>query len=90
MRKHNKAAERHPAETIGIDLGNKMSRYVILNEEGLTVEEGSFRNHLDSIAKHFGNRGRARVALEVGTQSAWIAREFTKLGHEVIVANARS
>ena len=25
----------------------------------------------------------------VGTQSAWIAREFTKLGHEVLVANAR-
>jgi transposase len=89
MRKHNKACERHPAETIGIDLGDKMSRYVILNEEGLAVEEGSFRNHVDSIAKHFGNRGRARVALEVGTQSAWIAREFTKLGHEVIVANAR-
>jgi len=29
------------------------------------------------------------VALEVGTQSAWIAREFARLGHEVIVANAR-
>jgi transposase len=90
MRKHNKAAaERHPAETIGIDLGDKISRYVILNEEGLGVEEGSFRNHADSIAKHFGNRGRARVAMEVGTQSAWIAREIAKLGHEVIVANAR-
>jgi len=89
MRKNSKVAERHPAETIGIDLGDKMSRYMILNEEGLEVEEGSFRNHADSIAKHFGNRGRARVAMEVGTQSAWIAREFAKLGHEVIVANAR-
>jgi transposase len=89
MRKHNKACERHPAETIGIDLGDKMSRYLILNEEGLAVEEGSFRNQAESIAKHFGNRGRARVAMEVGTQSAWIAREFAKLGHEVIVANAR-
>ena len=29
------------------------------------------------------------MALEVGTQSAWIAREFARLGHEVIVANAR-
>jgi transposase len=53
------------------------------------MEEGTFRNQADSISKHFGNRGRARVALEVGTQSAWIAREFAKLGHEVIVANAR-
>jgi len=89
MKKHSKAVERHPAETIGIGLGDKMSRYLILNQEGLEVEEGSFRNHADSIAKHFGNRGRARVAVEVGTQSAWIAREFSKLGHEVIVANAR-
>jgi transposase len=89
MKKHSKAVERHPAETIGIDLGDKMSRYLILNQEGLEVEEGSFRNHADSIAKHFGKRGRARVAMEVGTQSAWIAREFSKLGHEVIVANAR-
>jgi transposase len=89
MKKNIRVAERHPAETIGIDLGDKMSRYLILNEEGLAVEEGSFRNSVDSIAKHFGKRGRARVALEVGTQSAWIAREFAKLGHEVIVANAR-
>ncbi len=27
--------------------------------------------------------------LEVGTQPAWIAREFQKLGHEAIVANSR-
>jgi transposase len=53
------------------------------------VEEGSFRNTAESVAKHFGKRPRARVALEVGTQSAWIAREFGQLGHEVIVANAR-
>jgi transposase len=89
MKKSIKVTERHPAETIGIDLGDKMSHYLILNEEGLAVEEGQFRNSVESIAKHFGKRGRARVALEVGTQSAWIAREFTKLGHEVIVANAR-
>lgn len=89
MKKNSKGAERHPGETIGIDLGDKMSRYAILDEEGVAVEEGAFGNHVDSVAKHFGNRDRARVALEVGTQSAWIARELTKLGHEVIVANAR-
>ena len=89
MKKNSKVVERHPAETIGVDLGDKVSRYAIVNEEGVTVEEGSFRNNAESIAKHFGTAGRARVALEVGTQSAWIAREFAKLGHEVIVANAR-
>ena len=89
MKKNSKAGRQQPAETIGVDLGDKMSHYAILNEEGVVVEEGHFRNSVESISKHFSNRGRARVALEVGTQSAWIAREFGKLGHEVIVANAR-
>ena len=89
MKKNSKLAERQPEETIGVDLGDKVSHYAILNQEGVVVEEGSFRNTAESIAKHFGKQGRARVALEVGTQSAWISREFTKLGHQVIVANAR-
>ncbi len=89
MKKNSKTVSRREAETIGIDLGDKVSQYVVLNEEGSMVEEGSFRNCLDSISKHFANRGRARIALEVGTQSAWISRELSKLGHEVIVANAR-
>lgn len=89
MKKNSKTTERQPAETIGVDLGDKLSRYAIVNDEGEVVEEGSFRNNVESIAKHFGKQGRARVAMEVGTQSAWIAREFAKLGHEVIVANAR-
>jgi transposase len=89
MKKSSRTEKQQPAETIGVDLGDKMSRYVILSDEGVPVEEGSFRNNVESISKHFGNRERTRVAMEVGTQSAWIAREFTKLGHEVIVANAR-
>ena len=32
---------------------------------------------------------RSRVALETGTHSPWISRLLSKLGHEVIVANAR-
>ncbi len=89
MKKNSRAVDRQPAETIGVDLGDKMSHYAILNEEGEVIEEGSFRNTAESIVKHFAQQPRSRVALEVGTQSAWIAREFQKLGHEVIVANAR-
>lgn len=89
MKKNSKAAARQPAETIGVDLGDKVSHYAILDEEGKVCEEGSFRNNAESIAKHFAKQAHSRVAMEVGTQSAWIAREFSKLGHEVIVANAR-
>src|SRR5713226_4715371 len=75
-------------ETIGIDVGDKVSRYCIVDRDGEVVEEGSFRNQASSIEKHFGGEPR-RIALEAGAQSAWISREFERLGHEVIVANAR-
>src|SRR5258708_22728524 len=75
-------------ETIGIDLGDKVSRYCIVDPNGDVVEEGSFRNQASSIEKHFGGEPR-RIALEAGAQSAWISRELKRLGHEVIVANPR-
>jgi transposase len=65
-----------------------MSRYCIVNREGEVVEEGSFRNQVSSIETHFSGEPR-RIALEAGGQSAWISRELKRLGHEVIVANAR-
>jgi transposase len=87
MKKHNKI-QKQMRETIGIDLGDKVSRYCIINQEGEVVEEGSFRNQASSIEKHFGDQPR-QIALEAGAQSAWISRELKKLGHEVIVANPR-
>jgi transposase len=75
-------------ETIGIDLGDKVSRYCIVDQNGEVVEEGSFHNQANSIEKHFAGEPR-RIALEAGAQSAWISRALKTLGHEVIVANAR-
>jgi len=88
MRKHNKRKTEMQMETVGIDLGDKVSRYCILDPDGDVVEEGVFRNQLSSIEKHFAGP-RRRLALEAGAQSAWISRELKRLGHEVIVAKAR-
>ena len=33
---------------------------------------------------------RSRIALETGTHSPWVSRQWTPLGHEVIVAHARN
>jgi transposase len=87
MKKRSKMPKQM-GETIGIDLGDKVSRYCIVDRDGDVVEEGSFRNQVGSIEKHFGDRPR-RIALEAGAQSAWISRELKRLGHEVIVANPR-
>jgi transposase len=75
-------------ETVGIDLGDKVSRYCIIDRDGEVMEEGSFRNQASSIEKHFSGEPR-RIALEAGAPSAWISRELKLLGHEVIVANPR-
>jgi transposase len=88
VKKHSKTQEKIPVETIGIDLGDKMSRYCIVNQGGQIVEEGSFRNQVSSLEAHFSGESR-RIAVEAGAQSAWIRRELKRLGHEVIVANAR-
>src|SRR5260221_1430600 len=88
MKKLSKPGKQMPEETIGIDLGDKMSRYCIVNREGEVIEEGSFRNQASSLAKHFSGEPR-RIALEAGAQSAWISPELKGLGHEVIVSNTR-
>ena len=75
-------------ETIGIDLGDKVSHYCIVDETGQVVEQGRFRNQESSLRKHFGMEP-VRIAMETGAQSAWISRMLRAMGHEVIVAHAR-
>ncbi len=81
-------ASRGPI-TIGMDLGDKTSRYCVLNQDGEVAGEGSVATTKKGITERFGGLGRARMAMEVGTHSPWVSRLLAALGHEVIVANAR-
>ena len=93
MRKHNsKKATRKAAKpqwSVGLDLGDRSSRYAIVDEDGELIAEGDCRNTPAGLAKVFAEMPPSRVALETGSQSGWIARELTKLGDEALVANAR-
>jgi len=73
--------------TIGIDIGDRWSRYCILDEQGEVVEEGRFRTTATSVGKHFQDVPAARIAIEAGTHSIWISEQLARYGHEVIVAN---
>jgi transposase len=75
--------------TIGIDLGDKTSRFCVVNGGGDVVGEGSVATTSKGIAQAFAAVPRCRIAMEVGTHSPWISRLLTSLGHEVYVANAR-
>lgn len=76
--------------TIGMDLGDRSSRYCLLDEEGVVIGEASTPTTKAGIAKVFGAMARCRVALEAGGHSPWVSRQLQEFGHEVIVANPRN
>src|ERR1043166_2781442 len=92
MKKDNiarKQQEKKKRMTIGLDLGDRSSRYCVLGEQGEVLSESSVPTTKKALAQTFGSKPRGRIALEVGTHSPWVSRCLTEMGHEVIVANAR-
>lgn len=73
--------------TIGLDLGDRTSRYCILDAEGEVLSEGELPTTKTGLNSLFGKMPCSRVALEVGTHSPWVSRQIAGLGHEAIVAN---
>jgi transposase len=85
-RRYSSAAPKH---TVGLDLGDKTSRYYGLDQYGNETKEGGVATTKKALTAVFGKMQRSRIALEVGTHSPWVSRLLESFGHEVIVANAR-
>jgi transposase len=75
--------------TIGLDLGDRRSRYCVLDQNGEVIEEGSVATTRDGLKRIPGAAAGSRMVVEVGTHSPWVSRWLKQLGFEVIVANAR-
>jgi transposase len=75
--------------TIGLDLGDRWSRYCILDRNGAVVEEDRVRTSAAALEQRFRQKAAVRMVLEAGTHSPWVGRLLENLGYEVIVANAR-
>lgn len=75
--------------TIGVDIGDRVSRYCVLDATGEVVGEGKLDTTKTGLNALFSGLPRARVAIEAGTHSPWISRQMSSQGHEVIVANPR-
>jgi transposase len=73
--------------TIGIDLGDRNSRYCILDEAGEVVREGVVATTPAGFSELLEGMVPCRVALEVGSHSPWVSRLVARMQHEVIVAN---
>ena len=79
-----------PKLTIGLDLGDRWSWYCLLDEVGEVLREQKLGTTPKAMREVFGAMPRCRIALETGMHSPWVSRVLSELGHEVIVAHARS
>ena len=76
--------------TIGLDLGDRSSWYCVLEEAGEIVLERKLGTTPKAMREVFGGMPSSRIALETGMHSPWVSRCLSELGHEVMVAHARS
>jgi transposase len=75
--------------TIGIDIADKYSQVCVLDAVGSVRHELRVRTTQPAIEQCLAQWPAARVIVETGTHSGWIARGLKAAGYEVIVANAR-
>jgi transposase len=76
--------------TLGLDLGDRVTHYALLDMQGRVTERGKVETTRDALRARFAALPPSRVVLEVSTHSPWVSALFGQLGHGVIVANARA
>jgi transposase len=74
---------------IGLDLGDRWSRYCLLDNAGGVLKEDRVRSTDRALGERFGTLPSTRFVIETGTHSPWVSRLLTDMGHSVVVANAR-
>jgi len=77
-----------PNLTIGVDLGDKISRTCEIDAAGRIVKTSAVATTAGAMERYFGGRARCRVVLEASTHSPWVSRQLEALGHEAVVANS--
>jgi transposase len=75
--------------TIGLDLGDRWSRYCMIDSRGVVVKEDRVRTSPEVLEETFRVILPSKTVIEAGTHSPWVSRLLERLGHQVIVANAR-
>lgn len=79
--------EIFPNVTVGLDLGDRVSRTCEIDAAGKIVKRAAVATTPGAIERYFGGRPRCRVAMEVSTHSPWVSRQVEALGHEAVVSN---
>ena len=75
--------------TVGIDVSDRYSHFCVLGDDGEVVREQRVRTTEEELTRALVPVPGAQLVMEVGPRSPWMSRLFTKLGHDVILANPR-
>lgn len=75
--------------TVGLDVGDRRTRYAVLDREGKIVEEEQFKTDRVTTTEFARRFAGATVILEVGGHSRWMSQIFDAVDCTVYVANAR-
>jgi transposase len=76
-----------PNVTVGLDLGDKLSRTCEIDAGGTVVKTAAVATTPEAMERYFGGRAQCRVTMEASTHSPWVSRKLKALGHEAVVAN---
>jgi transposase len=82
-------AEPTSESTIGLDLGDRWSRYCVIDSRGSVVKEDRVRTSPEALEETFRMVLPSKIVIEAGAHSPWVSRLLERLGHRVIVANPR-
>ena len=90
MKKSSKAkaaAKKRVYAAVGLDVSDRKSAMVALNEEGEVVEKSEVATRTPDLDSWASMLGPTLIVIEAGPHSPWMSRLLTRHGHEVIVAN---
>jgi transposase len=82
MKKHNRVY-------VGCDLGDRYTEMAVLDGEGAVLETMRAKTTRAGLQASLRRYERARVVIEVGTHTRWVAAVLRELGHDVVIANPR-
>jgi transposase len=85
----NKPTPTPAAVATGMDVSDKWSAILTVDESGEEAERTRIRTTPEAMREYYGGRSKMYVVIETGPHARWIALLLTELGHDVLVANAR-
>ena len=59
--------------TVGLDLGDRVTHFTLLDTRGEVVERGTVATTRDALRSQFQQLPPSRVVLEVSTHSPWVS-----------------